>query len=62
MSFWQGGGDLSTLSQLMPADTDVRITREFDAVYAAEELARLHGKSRQGPVAHLFAQEDGCDR
>jgi len=49
------GGDLSTLSQLM-GHTDVRITREFYAVYAAEELARLHRK--YSPVAHLFAEEE----
>jgi hypothetical protein len=28
-----------------------------DAVYAAEELARLHRK--YSPVAHLFAEEEG---
>ena len=46
-----------TLWQRLPADTDVRITREFYAVYAAEELARLHRK--YSPVAHLFAEEEG---
>jgi len=34
---------------------DVGITREFFAVYAAEELARLHRE--HSPVAHLY--EDG---
>jgi len=33
-----------------------RITREFYAVYAAEELARLHRK--YSPVAHLFVEEE----
>jgi hypothetical protein len=30
----------------------------YRAVHAAEELAWLHRKSRQGPVAHLFAEEE----
>jgi hypothetical protein len=52
--FWTSDGVCEEGAAL---HTDVGITREFYAVYATEELARLHRKHL--PVAHLYGVDGG---
>jgi len=50
------GGDLGTLSDLM-GHTDVKVTKDFYAVYSTEELSRKH--ERHSPITHLLDDETG---
>jgi site-specific recombinase XerD len=48
------GGDLGTLADLM-GHSDVKVTKDYYAVYTTEELARQHKK--YSPITHLYDGE-----